>query len=106
MAERLNLPSGTKGVVVTSIDPGSAAENAELRPGDVIREVNRKPVTSPTAFEKAVADRKAGKPLLLLVQRGESTLFITITPEAKENDGGSQGSGGQGGQEGSDGSGD
>jgi serine protease Do len=109
MAERLNLPSGTKGVVVTSIDPGSAAETAELRPGDVIREVNRKPVTSPSAFDKAVADRKAGKPLLLLVQRGDSTLFITITPEAKENEGGSQesqGPQGSEGQEGSDGSGD
>ena len=85
IADRLNLPSGTKGVVVTGVEPGSPAESAEIRPGDVIREVNRKAVTSPETFEKAVAERKPEKPLLVLVQRGESTLFITIAPESKES---------------------
>jgi serine protease Do len=84
IAERLGIPARTKGVVVTSVDPGSPADNAELRPGDVVREVDRKSVTTPEAFEKAVTDRKADKPVLLLVQRGDSTLFITVTPEADE----------------------
>jgi serine protease Do len=82
VAERLGIPPETKGIVVTSVDPGSPADDAEMRAGDVIREVDRKPVDSPEGFEKAVAARKAGKPVLLLVQRGDSTLFITITSEA------------------------
>jgi serine protease Do len=84
VAERLGIPQHTKGVVVTSIDPGSPADNAEIRPGDIIREVDRKSVTTPEAFDKVIADRKPERPVLLLVQRGESTLFITLTPETGE----------------------
>jgi serine protease Do len=80
IAARLGLRAGSKGVVVTSVDPGSPADGAEIRPGDVIREVDRRPIASPKAFEKAVSDRRAGKPVLLLIQRGDSTLFITISP--------------------------
>jgi serine protease Do len=87
IAERLGIPPHTKGVVITAVDPGSPADNAELRPGDVVREVDRKPITTPEAFEKAVAGRKPERPVLLLVQRGDSTLFITVTPETDEGDG-------------------
>ncbi len=81
IAERMGIPPSTKGVVVTGIDPGSAGEEAEIRPGDVIREVNRKAVPTAEAFTGAITGQPAGTPLLLLVQRGESTLFITISPE-------------------------
>jgi serine protease Do len=87
IAERLGIAPDTKGVVVTNVDPGSPADDAEIRAGDVIREVDRKPVTSPDAFDKAVAARKAGKPLLLLIQRGDATLFITIAPESPSEGG-------------------
>src|SRR5580704_4398897 len=38
--QQLNLPAGTHGVVVTSVDPSSAAAAAQLNRGDVIQEVN------------------------------------------------------------------
>jgi serine protease Do len=81
VAGRLGLPENTKGVIVAGVEPGSPAETAEVRPGDVIREVDRKAVTSPKEFEKAMSERPAKKPALLLVQRGDSTVFITISPE-------------------------
>jgi serine protease Do len=87
IAERLGIAPDTKGVVVTSVDPGSPADDAEIHAGDVIREVDRKPVASPEAFDKAIAARKTGKPLLVLVQRGDSTLFITIAPESSPEGG-------------------
>jgi serine protease Do len=94
IAERLGIAPDTKGVVVTGVDSGSPADEAEIRAGDVIREVDRKPVPSPEAFDKAVAARKAAKPLLLLIQRGDATLFITVTPESSpqggEQEGGEQ----------------
>ena len=40
LAERLELPRGTRGVVVMDVEPGSAAEEAGLRRGDVIVSVN------------------------------------------------------------------
>jgi serine protease Do len=87
IGERLGIPPDTEGVVVTSVEPGSPADAAEIHAGDVIREANRTPVTTPEALEKAIGQRPSGKPLLLLVQRAGSTVFITVTPEESEGSG-------------------
>jgi len=42
-----NLPGHVNGVVVTEVAPDSAAAEAGLKPGDVIQEINRKPVRPP-----------------------------------------------------------
>ncbi|MGB7284905.1 MAG: DegQ family serine endoprotease [Candidatus Acidiferrum sp.] len=73
-AQQLGIPSTTKGVVVTSIDPASQMANSGLQQGDVIQEVNHQPVNNVSEFESAV--RKAGDNPLLLVNRGGTTLFI------------------------------
>ena len=75
IARELRLSPRTKGVVVTEVAPGSKAEEAGLRRGDVIQEVNRKPVQSRQQFESAV--RSAGENALLLVNRDGNTLFLT-----------------------------
>ena len=41
---QLDAPADLKGAVITAVAPGSAALEAGLRPGDVIVEINRKPV--------------------------------------------------------------
>jgi S1-C subfamily serine protease len=50
----LGLPAGTRGVVVSDIQPGSVAAEARLRTGDVIQEVNRRPVANMAEYEKAM----------------------------------------------------
>jgi serine protease Do len=75
-ARELNLPVRTSGVVVTEVDPSSSAAEAGLRKGDVIQEVNRKPVHNATEFEQAV--RNAGKSPLLLVNRQGNTLYLAV----------------------------
>jgi serine protease Do len=48
-------------VIVTEVQRGSAAERKGIRPGDVITEVNHKPVTSPKQFRdvlKAIDPKK------------------------------------------------
>jgi serine protease Do len=80
IARELGLPPGTEGVVVTDVQPGSNAAEAGLRRGDVIQEVNRRPVTNVSEFRRAV--RQAGnQPLLLLINRQGTTLFVTISPQ-------------------------
>ena len=74
IAQQLNLPASTKGVVVTGIDPSSKMADSGLQKGDVIQQVNREPVNNVSQFESAV--RKAGDQPLLLVNRGGRTLFI------------------------------
>jgi serine protease Do len=70
----LNLPAGTRGVVITSIDPASDAAEKGIRRGDVILSVNRQPVTSPAQVLAAVdSARRAGRSsVLLLVKRGQA----------------------------------
>jgi serine protease Do len=66
----------TQGMVVTGIDPRSAAARAGLRPGDVLLEVNRTPVTTPKQLQDAYAKAKGN--VLLLVNRRGSTIFLVV----------------------------
>jgi len=79
IARELGLKKGA-GVVVTGIEPGSPAAEANIQVGDVIQAVNRKPVRNVDDFVKTVEKAKGGGSLLLLVQRGRNTLFAAVTP--------------------------
>src|SRR5450432_2725967 len=52
LQQQLQLPGNVKGVVITNVLPGSSADNAGLSRGDVIVEVNRRPVQSPQDVQK------------------------------------------------------
>ena len=80
LAENLGLDK-TDGVVVTAVEPGSAADEAGVRRGDVIVEVDRKPVRGVEEYRKAIAGSRKGRGVLFLVRRGESTLFLALKPE-------------------------
>jgi len=80
IAKGLDLKSAT-GVVVAHVEPGSPAENAGIQTGDVIREVNRKPVKNVDEFVKMIDETKQQNNILLLVQRGQNNLFAAVTPK-------------------------
>ncbi|HSE33313.1 MAG TPA: DegQ family serine endoprotease [Pyrinomonadaceae bacterium] len=79
MASRMGLPANEQGLVVSRIDPDGAAADAGLRQGDLIQEVNRRPVRNLTEFT-AAAQQSGSRPALLLVKRGEATVYITLRP--------------------------
>ncbi|MHB8770794.1 MAG: DegQ family serine endoprotease [Syntrophales bacterium] len=70
---------GSGGVIVTAVEPGSAAAEASLRRGDVIREVNRQPVANAADFKRKIEQATAGQSILLLIQRGQNSLFAAVT---------------------------
>ena len=79
ISQQLNLPAGTHGVVVTSVDPSSAAAAAQLNRGDVIQEVNHKPISNTSDYQQALSG--IGKqPVLLLVNHGGVTGYVVVEP--------------------------
>ena len=79
IAQQLNLAVGTHGVVVSSVDPSSPAAATGLNRGDIIQEVNHKPVNNVDEYNQAIAS--SGKqPVLLLVNHGGRTAFIVVEP--------------------------
>jgi len=76
VARGLGLAAGTAGVVVSEVSPASAAASAGLKQGDVIQEVNRRPVKNVAEFEAAVRNSKDGT--LLLVNRDGHTVYIGV----------------------------
>ena len=76
-AQELGIKGKIQGVVVTTVDPDSDAERAGLMPGDVIREINRKPVTSMKDFDRAASDLKKGQTVLVLVNRRGASLYLS-----------------------------
>jgi serine protease Do len=79
IARGLGLKTET-GVVVASVVPGSPAAKADIRSGDVIQQVNKKPVKDVEDFKQKIENAKDQETILLLIQRGESSLFAALTP--------------------------
>ncbi len=72
-----------KGVVIRRVAPDSPAADAGLQPGDVVLEVNKAKVASLNDFlAEAKKAKDAGKGALLLVQRGDATLYTVVKAAA------------------------
>jgi len=78
-AARFGLDNTDQGVVVMRIDPNGVAANAGIRQGDLIQEINRRPVRSVTDF--ATAMQQAGtRPALVLLKRRDQVTYLTLRP--------------------------
>jgi serine protease Do len=71
------LPEDLKGLLVTSVDASATMHG--LREGDLILEVNRKPVTTVQEMKAAAADSREA--VLLTIRRKEGTIFVAVPKE-------------------------
>src|SRR5437588_2550033 len=79
--QQLEAPDDVKGAVVERVLPGSPADNAGLRPGDVILSVNRHQTASVSDVKKALADVPKGQDALLLVRSNGGNTFRVLHSE-------------------------
>ena len=77
IAQHLNLRD-RKGVIVTDVREGSLAEDADVKAGDVIKEINRKPVASVGDFRDALKNVRPKEGIVMLVKRGNMTFFAVL----------------------------
>ena len=66
------------GVTVAGVEEGPA-RNAGLRPGDVILEVDGKRVSDASGFRRLLEHVPSGRPAVLRIRRGMTTLFLALT---------------------------
>jgi predicted metalloprotease with PDZ domain len=67
-----------RGHVVTNVQPGSPAADVGIEVGDVIAQVNRRPVHSAAEFRQALAGLKPGDSTLFLIRRKDTSLFVAV----------------------------
>ncbi|UCE54291.1 MAG: DegQ family serine endoprotease [Desulfobacterales bacterium] len=78
MAKNYGL-SRTSGVIIVEVESGSPAAEAGLVPGDIIVEIDKKPVSDVKSFNRLLAGIKEGDTLLFLIDRGGTTIFVTLS---------------------------
>jgi serine protease Do len=79
MADRLELPRPSKGVVVTAVEAGEAAEEAGLARGDVIVSVNGSAIASVADFEREIdRARPDGVARLRVRRQGGEYSFLVL----------------------------
>ncbi len=77
LADQLGVEDA-QGVVVTDVEPGSAADDAKLQRGDVILEVDRDEIASVSDLKRKLDEADQSRGALLLIRRGEATVFVPL----------------------------
>lgn len=68
-----------EGVLISSVQGDSPAENAGLQRGDVILEFNKEQINKPENIQEIVKKMKIGEKAIILVYRQNKTLYLTAT---------------------------
>ncbi len=80
MARHLGYSEDEKGVVVIQVESGSKGEIAGIQQGDVIKEINRKPVSTPKEVKKQMENVKSGDTVQMLLKRANAGLLVVKVP--------------------------
>ena len=70
-------------MIITGVLQGGPAARAGIRPGDVILQVDGKPVSHVPELLNMVAALKPGAPSTFAVQRGDETLELKVVPDLR-----------------------
>ena len=84
LAQRFEWDQTEHGVVISNVQPGSPAAEVKLRPGDLIKEINRQKIQNLKDYNQALQKVKKGESLLLLVKRGDRTFYVALKAPADQ----------------------
>ena len=78
IGKQLGLQRGEKGVVVVRVEAGSSSEEAGLRKGDVIQEIDKKKITGINSYNRIVSAIDADETVLLFINRGGKKFYVAL----------------------------
>ncbi len=87
LRNQLRIPARVSGAAIQQVRPASPADDAGLAPGDVILEVDRRPVESADKFASAIHSIPADKNILLLVWSKGGTSYRVVRPDQNPQSG-------------------
>jgi serine protease Do len=76
IAQRLNIAE-TSGVIVTEIQSGGKGEEADIRVGDIIKEINRRQIETVSDYQKILSQVDSGESVNLFIRR-KNTGFLVV----------------------------
>jgi serine protease Do len=76
LRSQFNVPHGVQGAIVSDVDPGSAAAEAGIKPGDVIQEINRHPVKNAADAVQLTENAKSKRTLVRIWEKGGSHYVV------------------------------
>jgi serine protease Do len=80
LRQQMQLPSNVNGAVIESVKSGSPADNTGLQAGDVIEQVNRKPMHSAAEAAAALSNVPSGQDVLVLIWSNGGSIFRVLHP--------------------------
>ncbi|MEW6220665.1 MAG: DegQ family serine endoprotease [Thermodesulfobacteriota bacterium] len=78
LARSLGLPRGQEGLVVAGVEPGSPAAEAGIERGDLVVEVNRRPVADLASYKRLLSEARNREVILVLVIREGHSRFLVV----------------------------
>jgi serine protease Do len=75
---QLGFSREEKGVVVVKVEPGSPADEAEIRKGDIIKEINKKEIDNLVAYNRVLTGMKKSESMLLFINRGGKRFYVIL----------------------------
>lgn len=78
IARQLGLTANERGVVVAKVEQGSSADEAGIKKGDVIQEVDRNRITGIKDYNRMIASLGQKDTILLFINRGGKKSYLTI----------------------------
>ena len=78
IARQLGLSKDERGVVVVKVEPATPADEAGIKKGDIIKEIDRKQISNLEDYNRISSITKRNDTVLLFVARGDKKFYVTL----------------------------
>ncbi|NWF75442.1 MAG: DegQ family serine endoprotease [Nitrospirae bacterium] len=78
MLRQLGFNKDEKGVVVVRVERGSPADEAEIKKGDIIKEINKREINNLEDFNRVAGTVKDNDSVLLFINRGGNKFYVIL----------------------------